>query len=144
MLPPTICRQLDRKRLGKYNDLKNNMNHEQTTTAEPIKVLIADPYQLFRQALRSCLEETPNVQVVGEVKSPSEYRKAQATIDHQIAIIASDLLEGSHSAVPLTSGDMRITDEEAIGNGDGAARPMVVLVADEDLGGLALPPISDR
>ena len=99
---------------------------------EPIKVLIADPYQLFRQALKRCLEDRPEVSVVGEVRSPREYRQAKSEVDYQVAIVASDLFEGTHSTAPLRADDWLLRDNETEAE-DHKGRPTIVLVADEDL-----------
>jgi putative nucleotidyltransferase with HDIG domain len=100
--------------------------------ASTIKVLIADPYQLFRQMLRRCLDEREDVQVVGEVSSPAEYRRAISTLDFQVAIVASDMLEGTSTSARLQSGDYLLDAEETAHTPTGVITT-IALVADEDL-----------
>jgi hypothetical protein len=96
-------------------------------------VLIADPYSLFRQALRRCLDDRPELRVVAEVKSPGEYRRVRASLEYDVAIVASDLLTGTHSTAPLHADDYHLDDEETAAGG--ATSPLtIVLVADEDVG----------
>jgi hypothetical protein len=137
---PAVYRPLDLDALLGYLDPDPPPRREHGTMARPVKVLIADPYRLFRQALRLCLDERSEVEVVAEVESPSEYRRAQAKIDFEVAIVASDLLEGTHSTVPLSDNDFRLLPGEAGGNSSDAldiARPTIVLVADEDVDSMA-------
>lgn len=47
---------------------------------KPLRILLADDHQLFRDALRSLLEQSPNLEVVGETSDGREVVKlAQAT-----------------------------------------------------------------
>jgi len=39
---------------------------------EPVRVLLADDHTLFRRGIRTILEQTPNVEVVGEAVSGEE------------------------------------------------------------------------
>src|SRR4029079_9517351 len=66
-----------------------------------IRVLLADPYQLFRQALKQYLTRLPAIRVVAEAGAPSDYRKAAESIQHDVVIMASDLLAGTHSTASL-------------------------------------------
>jgi putative nucleotidyltransferase with HDIG domain len=100
--------------------------------AGAVKVLIADPYQLFRQMLKRCLDGREEVQVVGEVSSPAEYRRAISTLDFQVAIVASDMLEGTSTSTRLEAGDYLLDEEEAAHTPTGVIAT-IALVADEDL-----------
>ncbi|HKP55026.1 MAG TPA: HD domain-containing phosphohydrolase [Chloroflexia bacterium] len=97
-----------------------------------IKVVIADPYHLFRQMLRRCLDERDDVVVVAEVSSPSAYRRAVAQHKFDVAIVASDLLMGTHTTAPLQVGDAHLEQNE-ITAGQLRQVPTIVLVADEDV-----------
>src|SRR6478609_5084215 len=66
-----------------------------------VRVLLADPYQLFRQALKQYLDQLPDIRVVAEAGSPSEYRKVAESIQHDVVIMASDLLAGTHSTASV-------------------------------------------
>ena len=103
---------------------------------EPARVLIADPHHLFRQVLRRCLDQREDVQVVAEVASPAEYRRAVKGVHFDLAIVASDLLAGTRTTTPLRAGDYLLDENEATG-GSGGNRPAIVLVADEDFDGEA-------
>jgi hypothetical protein len=97
-----------------------------------LRVLIADPYHLFRQVLRRGLERWEDVLVVAEASSPHDFREARRTYDYDVAVIASDLIAGTHSTSPLSlSGELldRIEMAESVS----PRKPAVVLVADEDL-----------
>jgi HD domain len=134
---PAVYRPLDLEALLQHLDFDTHPEQQREAGVKPIRVLIADPYQLFRQALRRCLDERPEVEVVAEVGSPAEYRSAQSSVDFQVAIVASDLLEGTHSTAPLGGDDFRLADgslHEA-GTKAGEARLTIVLVTDEDLPG---------
>jgi hypothetical protein len=130
---PAIHRPLDLEALLEYLDFDSRSKQEREAGVKRIRVLIADPYQLFRQALRRCLDETPEVEVVAEVGSPAEYRNAQANVDFQVAIVASDLLEGTNSTAPLRDDDYRLADGSL--HEAGEPRLTIVLVTDEDLPG---------
>ena len=97
-----------------------------------IRVVIADPYHLFRQVLRRCLDEREDVEVVAEVSSPGAYRRAVAQQKFDVAVVASDLLTGTHTTAPLTLGDLRLEQQE-ITTGHLRVVPTIVLVADEDV-----------
>jgi len=112
-----------------YFDLDAGAVNGRSIQAGKIKVLIADPFLLFRQVLARCLKERADVEVVAAVKSPTEYRKAQASLDYHVAIVASELFEGTHSTAPLGNDDFRLHGSEA----GGASRPVITLVADEDI-----------
>jgi hypothetical protein len=95
-------------------------------------VLIADPYSLFRQALRRCLDGQAGISVVAEARSPRDFRNARASVEYDVAIVASDLLSGTHSTAPLLADDYLLDEDEAAA-GRGSGPPVIVLVADEDL-----------
>ena len=99
--------------------------------AGALRVLVADPYRLFRQALRRSLNEIKDVIVAAEAATPHEYREAQRTHEYDVAIVASDLISGTHSTSPLSrAGDLLNLGETP---GLGAHKSALVLVADEDL-----------
>jgi len=102
------------------------------TSSAKIKVLIADPYHLFRQVLRRCLDERDDVEVVAEVASPHAYRRALVEQAFDVAIVASDLMSGTHTTSPLKPGDLRLNQGEFI-TGHLRIQPTIVLVADEDV-----------
>ena len=98
----------------------------------PIHVLIADPYSLFRQALKRCLDGQAGISVVAEARSPREYRRARASVEYDVAIVASDLLTGTQSTAPLHADDYHLDEDEATA-GKGTGPSVIVLVADEDV-----------
>jgi putative nucleotidyltransferase with HDIG domain len=110
---------------------------KQAWTSSPeakIKVIIADPYHLFRQVLRRCLDERNDVEVVAEVASPAAYRMAVAQHKFDVAVVASDLLTGTHTTAPLKIGDTRLAANEiTTGHLREVPTPTIVLVADEDV-----------
>jgi hypothetical protein len=128
---PSIFRPLDFAEILDFMDLALDDMVGLSRKEKPIRVLLADPFQLFRQVLRRCLDERPEVQVVAEVKSPKEYRAAVAAANFDIAVVASDLFQGTQSTAPLRADDWRLGADEI----DSAAEryPTIVLVADEDL-----------
>lgn len=111
------------------------------TEAASIRVLLADPYQLFRQALKSCLNEHPDFDIVLEASSPKEYKALRDRSDYDVAVVASDLLAGTHSTIPLTYDELHLDEREI--NGDVGSRPVVVLVTDEDIDGSTLMSAED-
>jgi hypothetical protein len=77
-------------------------------------VLLADPYQLFRQALKHSLNEQTDMRVVGAVASASEFREARKHLSHNVAVVASDLLIGTRTTGPLKPDDVLLSQSEAI------------------------------
>jgi hypothetical protein len=126
---PAAFRPLSLNELLPFFDL--GVATSDTPGTSRMKVLLADPYQLFRQALRRCLEERDDVEVVAEVDSPDAYREARARIEFNVAVVASDLVTGTHSTSLKGSGP-RLDVKEAT-TGLLGLRPTVMLVADEDL-----------
>ena len=114
-----------------YLDVDPDEMSGMTGKSRPVRVVLADPFQLFRQVLKRCLDERPEVHVVAEVRSPSEYRKITASANFDIAIVASDLIEGTRSTAPLRADDLRLANDETSAQAN--ERPTIVLVADEDL-----------
>lgn len=102
------------------------------TPSVKIRVLIADPYHLFRQVLRRCLDERDDVEVVAEVASPQAYRRALIEETFDVAIVASDLMSGTHTTSPLSPVHLRLDHGELI-TGHLRIQPTIVLVADEDV-----------
>jgi CheY-like chemotaxis protein len=99
-----------------------------------VKVLVADPFKLFRQALVRCFEDREDVQVVGAVDSPEAYRRALESAAFDVAVVASDFLEGTRTTRELRPGDNLLDGQgEAHTSGSTADVPLVVLLADEDL-----------
>jgi hypothetical protein len=126
---PAIFRPLGLAELLPFFDLGAPASNTERTRR--IKVLLADPYQLFRQALRLCLEEREDVEVVAEVDSPDAYREARERLEFNVAVVASDLVTGTHSSSTKGSGH-RLDVKEAT-TGLLGIRPTIMLVADEDL-----------
>jgi putative nucleotidyltransferase with HDIG domain len=130
--PDAIYRPLDMLSMVERFD-SDIASHTQPGCKESaIKVLIADPYQLFRQVLKRCLDAREDLQVVGEVSSPAEYRRAISTLDFQVAIVASDMLEGTSTSARLEAGDYLLDQKEAAHTPTGVITT-IALVADEDL-----------
>jgi hypothetical protein len=100
--------------------------------AQRVKVLVADPFRLFRQALVRCFEDREDVLVVGAVDSPDAYRRTLRSADVDVAVVASDFLVGTRTMRELPPGDTLLADQDDA-SGRPAAMPSVVLVADEDL-----------
>lgn len=100
--------------------------------AHRVKVLLADPFKLFRQALVRCFEDREDVLVVGAVDSPDAYRRTLRSADFDVAVVASDFLAGTRTMRELPPGDTLLAEQDDA-SGRPAAMPSVVLVADEDL-----------
>lgn len=130
-LGPSLLRPLDFAEILDFVDVHPDDMLGLSRKEKPIRVLLADPFQLFRQVLRRCLDERPEVQVVAEAKSPREYRKALAAGNYDMVIVASDLFQGTQSTAPLRADDWRLGLDEIHGVDD--RHPAIVLVADEDL-----------
>jgi len=63
-------------------------------TAEPIRILLADQHALFREALRTGLENEGDLQVVAQARNGREaVLEADRTLPH-VAIVDADLPEG--------------------------------------------------
>ncbi|MEO8288339.1 MAG: HD domain-containing phosphohydrolase [Chloroflexota bacterium] len=89
-----------------------------------IRVLLADPFHLFRQALRECLSDYGDIHVVAEVSTADGLRRARAANEHDIEVVTSDLF-GSPGAGH--------TVQTPGGNSGPPIVPAIVLVADEEL-----------
>jgi DNA-binding NarL/FixJ family response regulator len=131
---PALSRPLSLSALLTFLDADAASRDHFAHGAASIRVLLADPYHLFRQALKSCLGEDPNFDVVAEASSPREYKALRSRPDYDVAIVASDLLAGTRSTAPLGADDLHLDGREINGGKD--HRPVVVLVTDEDADGL--------
>jgi putative nucleotidyltransferase with HDIG domain len=100
--------------------------------AGALRVLIADPYHLFRQVLRRCLDDRNDMRVVAEVSTPGDFRHAVADANFDVAVVASDLIAGTSSTSPLSLAGSLLEMMETQALRD-SGKPSVVLVADEDL-----------
>jgi putative nucleotidyltransferase with HDIG domain len=100
--------------------------------ADALRVLIADPYHLFRQVLRRCLDERNDMRVVTEVSTPGDFRHAVAEANFDVAVVASDLIAGTSSTSPLSLAGSLLEMMETRSLRD-SGLPAVILVADEDL-----------
>ena len=100
--------------------------------ADRVKVLVADPFKLFRQVLVRYLDHREDVQVVGAVDSPGAYRRVLGGGGVDVAVVASDLVVGTRTSRELRPGDTLLAEQEGF-SGELPAVPSVVLVADEDL-----------
>lgn len=69
------------------------------TTTKQITVLIADDHEITRQGIRSILEQTPDIHVLGEAENGDEIR--QLVTLHQPQILLSDLIMPNHSPMEL-------------------------------------------
>jgi hypothetical protein len=108
------------------------MVQEDLETDKMTRVLLADPYQLFRQALRECLDDQEDIQVVAAVASAGEFRAARQHYRYDVAVVASDLLVGTFATGPLKPGDVLLAQSEAIAERPGQP-PTIILVSDDDL-----------
>lgn len=99
--------------------------------ARKIRVLLADPYHVFRQVLKRLWQDSSEVEVVAELASPHAYRAALKQMDFDVAVVASDLFSGTHTTAPLTEGDMRLDRSQL--SIEVGPHPTIVLVADEDV-----------
>lgn len=129
---PSVRRPLDLQSLLSALQPGGDWTLEGSREADPVKVLVADPFKLFRQVLVRYLDHREDVQVVGAVDSPGAYRRALGGGGVDVAIVASDLVEGTRTARDLRPGDTLLAEQEGF-SGEPAAVPSVVLVADEDL-----------
>jgi hypothetical protein len=129
---PVARRPLDLGDLLPHLDPEGDWNLDSTGQADRVKVLVADPFKLFRQALVCCFEEREDMQVVRVVDSPDAYRRAVETARFDVAVVASDFLEGTRAARDLRPGESLLTDQGAAAGQPGGV-PLVVLVSDEDL-----------
>ena len=100
--------------------------------AEFIKVLLADPYHLFRQALKQCLEENDDIEVVADVNSAIDFRRLRKRVKHDVAVVASDMLAGTFTTGSLRPDDIPLDENEAMTPTAGGP-PIIILVSDEDL-----------
>jgi hypothetical protein len=100
--------------------------------AESIKVLLADPYHLFRQALKQCLEENDDIEVVADVNSAIDFRRLRTRVKHDVAVVASDMLAGTYTTGSLRPDDIPLEEDEAMAPNAGGP-PVIILVSDEDL-----------
>ncbi|HEX8221375.1 MAG TPA: HD domain-containing phosphohydrolase [Chloroflexia bacterium] len=134
---PGVSRPLDLCELLPFLDPGRDQNSNAKALADRVKVLVADPFKLFRQALVRCFEDREDVQVVVAVDSPDAYRRALETAAFDVAVVASDFLEGTRTARELRPGDSLLDGHGAGGEGHSGAGsvdpPLVVLLADEDL-----------
>jgi hypothetical protein len=96
------------------------------------RILLADPYQLFRQALKHSLNEQRDMRVVCTVPSAAEFRVARKELAYDVAVVASDLLIGTLTTGRLKPGDVLLSQSEASA-GEHGEPPTIILVSDEDL-----------
>ncbi len=129
---PSVRRPLDLQSLLSALQPGRDWALGRSKDADPVKVLVADPFKLFRQVLVRYLDHREDVQVVGAVDSPGAYRNALGGGGVDVAVVASDLVEGTRTARELRPGDTLLAEQEGF-SGEPAAVPSVVLVADEDL-----------
>ncbi|HVG00347.1 MAG TPA: HD domain-containing phosphohydrolase [Chloroflexia bacterium] len=135
---PGVTRPLDLCHLLSFLDQDTAWNVNDAAHGDPVKVLVADPFKLFRQALVRCFEDREDVQVVGAVDSPDAYRRALETAAFDVAVVASDFLEGTRTVRELRPGDSLLAGQaEGHASREHADVPLVVLLADEDLEDLA-------
>ncbi|MEP6776494.1 MAG: hypothetical protein ABJA50_12940, partial [Chloroflexota bacterium] len=139
---PAINTPLRLPQLLPFLDAESALYNDMSPEAAPIRVLLADPYQLFRQALKRCLNEQPDFQIVLEVSSPEEYKAVRNRSDYDVAIVASDLIAGTRSTAPLSPTDRHLSGTDFENSGD--RQPVVILVADEDIDGLISMRIEER
>jgi hypothetical protein len=131
---PAVSRPLDLCHLLPFLDPDPERSASGITQADRVKVLVADPFKLFRQALVRCFEDREDVLVVGAVDSPDAYRRALETAAFDVAVVASDFLEGTRTSRELQPGDSLLAGQGARDSHSEAADvPLVVLLADEDL-----------
>lgn len=131
---PGVSRPLDLCHLLPFLDADITWNETGATQPDRVKVLVADPFKLFRQALVRCFEDREDVQVVGAVDSPDAYRRALETAAFDVAVVASDFLEGTRTVRELRPGDSLLAGQgEGHASREHADVPLVVLLADEDL-----------
>jgi hypothetical protein len=105
---------------------------ESSGKTESIKVLLADPYHLFRQALKQCLEENDDIEVVADVNSAIDFRRLRQRVKHDVAVVASDMLAGTYTTGSLRPDDIPLDEDEAMTHSTGRP-PVIILVSDEDL-----------
>ncbi|HEX8231303.1 MAG TPA: HD domain-containing phosphohydrolase [Chloroflexia bacterium] len=129
---PAVHRPLDLQSLLSALQPADNWRFGQSKDATRVKVLVADPFKLFRQALARYLSDQEDVQLVGVVDSPSAYRVAVGGGEIDVAVVASDFVEGTRTSRELQPGDKLIANEDGL-SGRPDVVPSVVLVADEDL-----------
>jgi hypothetical protein len=127
---PTLEMPLDLRDI--MTMIYGNSTTDWSSTSPPkIRAILADPYHIFRQALRRYLDGVDDVEVICEVSSPQDFRNAIAQHSFDVVIVASDLLSGTHTTSPLSEGDLRLEQAQVI-TGPLYPQPTIVLVADED------------
>ncbi len=122
---PSVRRPLDLQSLLSALQTGSDWALGRSKEADPVRVLVADPFKLFRQVLVRYLDYREDVQVVGAVDSPGAYRNALGGGGVDVTVVASDLVEGTRTGRELLPGDTLLAEPAAV--------PSVVLVADEDL-----------
>jgi putative nucleotidyltransferase with HDIG domain len=129
---PAVYRPLDLRNMVHRFDFRLGAVPDAVQSAPPVRVVIADPFSLFRQVLRRCMSTHLDLDVVAEAESPAEFRKVHSTVDYDVAVVASDMLSGTLSTAPLRADDYHLQKDEA--GISGTRRPLIVLMADEDTG----------
>jgi DNA-binding NarL/FixJ family response regulator len=135
---PAVFRPLDLQDLLPHLDPGDwRLDGQDAPTKSRVRVVVADPFKLFRQALATCFETRSDLQLVEAVDSPLAYRRVLRERQFDVAVVASDMLQGTSTTRPLAPGDALIGEQDTAA---AAEMPTVVLVADEDLEGKT-PPI---
>lgn len=129
---PAVRRPLDLLRVLSALDPVGDWGVQGSRSAESIRVLVADPFKLFRQALVRFLEDREDLQVVGTVDSTEAYLRRLRVGDFDVAVLASDFVEGTRTGRNVWSGESS-GDEQDGWSGQTTVTPSVVLVADEDM-----------
>lgn len=123
---------LDLRLLMPYLDKGADWSLGSPVPHDAVKIIVADPFKLFRQALTRCFDDRQDVQIVETADSPDAYRQVLAKGGFDVAVVASDFMQGTHTTRPLHLGDTLIGHED-LSAGFASQVSTIVLVADEDI-----------